>query len=121
MTNIPGFMLKALYVKGSLSADENGFEFKMKNELGPVRIIGVNPLQLDRRPIPLEKCSFVHEDLIAGFKDVSVENSVLMRKGESLTLRIEDLALKRGRHTLSINVIVKDMGAVKFSVSDQVK
>ena len=92
MPKIPGFMLKAVYVKGSLRADENGCEFKMKNELGPVRIIGVNPLQLDRLPIPLEKCSFVHEDLIAGFKDVSVENSVIMRKGESMTLRIEDSA-----------------------------
>ena len=121
MPKIPEFMLKALYEKGSLRCDEDGFEFKMKNELGPVRIIGVNPLLLDRRPVPLEKCSFVHGDLVAGFEDVSAENSVLMRKGESLTLKIEDLPLKRGRHTIAINVIVKDMGAVKFSVTDQVK
>ena len=37
-----------------------------------------------------------------------------------LTLKIEDLPLKRGRHTISIHVILKDMGAVKFSVTDQV-
>ncbi len=97
MPKIPEFLLKALYVKGSLKGDENGFEFKIKNALGPVRIIGVNPLQLERRPVPLNKCSFVHEDLTAKFTDVTEENSVLMRKGESLSLKIEDLPLKRGR------------------------
>lgn len=121
MPKIPEFLLKALYVKGSLRSVDNGFEFRMKNELGPVRIIGVNPLQLDRRPVPLEKCSFMHEEMAAKFIDVTAENSVLMRKGESLTLKIEDLPMKHGRRTLSINVIVKDMGAVRFSVSDQVK
>ena len=121
MAKIPEFMLKALYVKGSLRRTENGFEFQMKNDLGPARIIGANPLQLDRRPIPLENCFFIHGDQEAGFGDVTAENSVLMRKGEAVTVRVTGHPLSPGRRTLAINVVVKDMGTVSFSVTDQVR
>jgi hypothetical protein len=121
MPKIPEFLLKALYVKGSLQLQENGFEFQMKNDLGPARIIGANPLQLDRRPVPLESCSFIHGDQEAGFGDVTAEESVLMRKGEAVTVRVTDQPLRPGRHTLAINVVVKDMGTVSFSVTDQVR
>ena len=121
MPKIPEILLKALYVKGSLQRQGNGFEFQMKNDLGPARIIGANPLQLDRRPIPLEKCSFVHGDQEAAFGEVTADNSVLMRKGEAITVRVTDHPLTPGRRTLAINVVVKDMGNVSFSVMDQVR
>lgn len=121
MPRIPEFLLKALYVKGSLQRQDDGFEFQMKNDLGPARIIGANPLQLDRRPIPLENSSFVHGDQEMGFADVTAEQSVLMRKGEAITVRVTDHTLRPGRHTLSISVVVKDMGNVNFNVTDQVR
>ncbi len=121
MAKIPEFLLKALYVKGSLQKQGNGFEFQMKNDLGPARIIGANPLQLDRRPIPLDKCSFVHGDQEAGFGEVTAEQSVLMRKGEAVTIRVTDQPLRPGRRTIGVNFIVKDMGNVSFSVTDQAR
>lgn len=120
MPNIPEFLLKALYVKGSLEATANGFRFDIRNELGPVRIIGANPLKVDQKPVPLDKCFFAHGETKASFPEVSAEQSVLMRKGESLTVQVEDYPLRRGRHTVAISVNVKDMGAVRFSISDQV-
>ena len=119
MPKLPEFLLRALYVTGSLRSENDGFVFQMKNELGPARIIGARPLQLDRKPIPLEQCSFVHGDQEAAFTEVTNEHSVLMRKGEAVTVRVTGRPLKRGRHTLGINVIVKDMGTVSFSVNDQ--
>ena len=121
MPKVPEFLLKALYEKGSLQIVGSGFTFNIKNELGPVRIIGASPLQMDRKPVPMEKSSFVHGETIANFSDVTAEKSVLMRKGESLKVKVEEFPLKPGRHTITISVIVKDMGAMKFSVSDQAK
>lgn len=121
MAKIPEFLLKALYVKGSLHANESGFEFQMKNEIGPVRIVGARPLQLNRRPIPMNQCRFIHGDQEAGFEEVTAEHSVLMRKGEALRVKVTGFHLKRGRHTLGISVVVKDMGKVTFSINDQVK
>ena len=121
MAKIPEFLLKALYVKGSLRNDTEGFEFQLKNDLGPARIIGARPLQLDRKPIPLDSCRFVHGDLAASFADVTTENSILMRKGEAVTVRVAGQQLRPGRRTLGINVIVKDMGNINFTVNDQVR
>jgi hypothetical protein len=93
----------------------------MKNDLGPARIIGVQPLLLDRKPVPVENCSFLHGEHEAFFTDVNLDQSVLMRKGEALTVSVRDSIIKRGRHNLGINVIVKDMGSFRFTVSDQAK
>lgn len=120
MPKVPEFLLRALYVKGSLTNNDGGFEFQMKNDLGPARIIGARLLQLDRKPVPLEKCLFIHGGNRASFADVSPQNSVLMRKGEAITVQVSDVSLQRGRHTLGIHVEVKDMGTVSFTVNDQV-
>lgn len=121
MAKIPEFLLKALYVKGSLRQDGDGFEFQMKNDLGPARIIGARPLLLDRKPIPLESCRFVHSEQEASFTGVTAEQSVLMRKGEAVTVKVAGHSLRPGRHTLGINVVVKDMGPISFSVNDEAK
>ncbi|UCG23620.1 MAG: hypothetical protein JSW55_15965 [Chloroflexota bacterium] len=121
MAKIPEFLLKALYVKSSLRNENDGFVFQMKNDLGPARIIGARPLQLDRKPIPLDSCSFIHGEEEAGFADVDPENSVLMRKGEAVTVRVHGQKLRPGRRALGVNVVVKDIGNVSFTITDQVR
>ena len=120
MVKIPEFLLRTLYVKGSLQNIDGGFEFQMKNELGPVRIIGARPLTIDRKPVPIVASRFVHADREAGFEEVTADSSVLIRKGESLRVRVEGTMLRQGRRTLGIDVIVKDVGQVRFSVGDKV-
>jgi hypothetical protein len=115
MAKIPDFLLRALYVKGSLRNNNDGFEFQMRNELGPVRIIGARPLLIDRRPIPLEQCQFFHGEYRARFADVTPETSVLMRKGEAISVHVSGTTLR----TVGIDVSVKDLGQVRFSVSDK--
>lgn len=121
MAKIPEFLLKSLYVKGSLHSTDDGFEFKMQNQLGPARIIRAHPLQIDRKPVPLTTCFFIHEGHEAGFEDVNVDKSILMRQGQALTVRIQQFNLKPGRHTIGIHVEVKDIGPLRFTVSDQLR
>ena len=120
MAKIPEFLLRALYLKGSLKNNDSGFEFQMKNDLGPVRIVGAMPLIVDRKPVSLDACHFVHGEQQAGFSEVSEADSVLMRKGEAITVLVEGTTLASGRRTVGINVEVKDMGQVRFSFSDKV-
>jgi len=121
VAKIPEFLLRSLYVKGSLQNGADGFKFQLKNELGPARIIGARPLQLDRRPVALDTCHFEHGHDRAAFTDVDAENSVLMRKGEAVTVHVLGQTLSPGRRTLGINFVVKDMGNVSFTVTDQVR
>jgi hypothetical protein len=118
MAKIPEFMLKALYVRHSLRRTGDGFEFQLKNELGPARIVGTLPLKLDRKPLPLADCSFVYGGEEVAFETVTADNSVLMRKGEAVTVRVRGLALRPGRHTLDIGVTVKDLGELTFTIGD---
>jgi len=120
MAHIPEFLLRALYVKGSLQNNDDGFEFKMKNELGPVRIVGTNPLTVDRRPVPMDVCRFKRDENSAKFTDVTAEESVLMLKGEAISVQVMGMTLASGRRTIGIDVSVKDMGQIRFSVTDKV-
>jgi hypothetical protein len=118
MAKIPEFMLKALYVRGSLRRTGDGLEFQIKNELGPARIVGALPLKVDRKPVPMADCSFLYGDEELPAEALTPENSLLMRKGEAVTIRVQGMALRPGRHTLEIGVVVKDLGELRFSVSD---
>jgi hypothetical protein len=44
-----------------------------------------------------------------------------MRKGKALTVHVQGQTLQTGRRTLGINVVVKDLGDVRFTVTDQVR
>jgi hypothetical protein len=121
MAKIPEFMLKALYVRGSLTRSGDGFEFQLKNDLGPARIIGALPLTVDRKPVLIAACSFYHGGQEIAFETVTAENSVLMRKGEAVTVRVRGMALRPGRHTLDIGVEVKDLGEVRFRIGDGIR
>ena len=121
MAKLPAFMLKALYVRGSLRNSDDGFEFQLKNELGPARIIGALPLQMDRKPVPLADCRFLYGGKEAGFETVTAGNSVLMHKGEALTVKVRGMTLRPGRHNLDIGVVVKDVGELRFTVGDAVR
>jgi hypothetical protein len=120
MAKIPNFLLRALYVKGSLKNNEDGFEFQMKNDFGPVQIIDAHPLTLDSRPVPLESCRFLIGEYSAGFTDVTPDESVLMNKGEAISVQVAGVTLKPGRRNLGIDVLVKDLGQIRFTVSDKV-
>jgi hypothetical protein len=108
-------------VKASLQNIDDGFSLQIKNDLGPARIIGARPLQLDRKPIPLATCTFEHGGRSARFVDVDGQNSILMLKGEAVTVRVEGHELRPGWRTLAIHVIVKDMGSLSITVSDQAR
>lgn len=121
MAKVPSFMLKALYQRNSLRITDDGFTFQIKNGIGPVRLIGLLPLRVDRRPVALAHCSLIHSGQELPAEAVSVENSVLVRRGESVMVRVRETALRPGRHNLDIGIAAKDLGELRFSVSDRAR
>jgi hypothetical protein len=121
MAKVPSFMLKALYQRDSLRISGDGFEFQIKNEMGPVRLTGLLPLKVDRKPVSLAQCSLVLGERELPAESVSAQNSVLVRKGESVTVRVRDTALRPGRHSLDIGMVAKDLGELRFTVSDRAR
>src|SRR5438309_10474631 len=61
MIQVPGFLLRRLYVRGSLWNADSGFEFELKNGLGSGYADRMLPLTLDGRELPLHHTSFRQE------------------------------------------------------------
>ena len=61
MVSVPGFLLRRLYVKGSLKNATGGFEFQLKNGLGSGYAHKMSPLKLDGVEVPAESTYFYYD------------------------------------------------------------
>ena len=92
MVSIPGFILRRLYVKGSLRNTDNGFEFQILNKLGSGQARRLLPLTVDGDDLPLEDCAFHLEGEEISFLEVSKE------KPFAMALNKATLISRPGRH-----------------------
>jgi len=65
VVSVPAFLLRRLYVKGSLHNRADGWGFRLKNGLGSGYAKGMLPLSLDKAEVPMEKSFFATEDVMA--------------------------------------------------------
>lgn len=119
MVSVPSFILKRLYVKGSLTRTPDGFEFQVRNQLGSGFANEMLPVTLDGQPLPLEVCYFRTE---AGqeqsFGDVSAERPFTLEMGRSLTVGVHGHTLDAGTHKVGMGFVAQGIGPLRFEVSD---
>lgn len=119
---VPSFLLKRLYVKGSFKNLPNGFEFTLRNTLAPGTLIGLGPLQIDGRDIPLEKLSITAGNAVpVRASDVSTVAPRAFPLNIAVTLRVEDQPLAPGNHRMSVAVNTKEAGVLKIDAEDAVE
>jgi len=121
MPAIPPFILKKLYVKGSLRAEEDGFALDLKNSIAPGTILGFKGLELDGQAVGLERVTVVSqggEERPAA--SISTEAPLSFPLGAVFTLRVAGVGLEPGSHRLAIRVTVQDVGLLDIPVADQV-
>lgn len=121
MAKIPGFMLKRLYVKGSLRNTEEGFEFDIKNDIMTGSLVRALPIKLNGKELPIEDCSFIVGDKEVESADVSPENPVLMEKGEAVTVKVGGRRLGKGKHTIQITSVADGIGQIQFDFKDTIR
>lgn len=121
MPAIPPTILKRLYVKGSLKAEQEGFSLTLKNTIAPGTILEFRGLDLDGEGIPLEQTSVILEngDERAA-TSITPEQPLSFSLGATFTLRVTGTSLSPGSHTLKIRVVVQDVGPLEIPVSDRV-
>ena len=71
MVQVPPFLLRRLYVKGSLHNTADGFQFQLKNTLGAGYAQELLPLTIDGKELPKEDCYFSLGEEPAPFSSVS--------------------------------------------------
>ena len=117
---VPSFLLRRLYVKGSLRNEAAGVAFDLSNTLGSGYADQVLPLRIDGEDIPPAACAFVIDGVPLRFDDVSADRPMTLAMNGALTVRVEGRTLTAGEHSVEMAFIVTGMGEMRFDVKDTV-
>ncbi|MCH7554212.1 MAG: hypothetical protein IIC82_09485 [Chloroflexi bacterium] len=118
MIKVPGFLLRRLYVKGSLRNTSDGFEFRLKNSLGSGYAHGLLPVKVNGEAIPMEQATFAVEGQVLLFTEVSKEKPASLTMNREATISIKGRTLEEGPHKLSMGFIVGGLGELRFDLTD---
>ncbi len=117
---VPGFLLRRLYVKGSLRNVDGGFEFRIKNNLGSGYAEGLLPLLVDGREVPLTSASFSFDGETVPFAAVSAERPFTLAMERETTITVAGEPLAPGKHRIEMGFMVTGLGQMKFDINDEV-
>ena len=120
MVSVPGFLLRRLYVKGSLKNAAGGFEFELKNGLGAGYSTRMWPLKLDGAEIPAEKSFFTIGGKETSFSDVSQDNTFTLEMNKTIVIWTDGVTLDQGVHTVEMAFDVPGLGTMRFDFTDEV-
>ena len=118
MISVPPFLLKRLYVKGSLRNNEHGFQFELENKLGSGYGNELKPLTLNGQEIPLEDSSFLHDLHETSFSEVSKDRPFTLPMNKKLTIKVKGVTLTEGIHKIGVSFVAEGLGKLGFEVSD---
>ena len=120
MVSVPGFLLRRLYVKGSLKNAAVGFEFQLMNSLGAGYSTKVWPLKVDGEEVPEGQSYFIVDDKETPFSAVSPDNTFALEVNKAITIWIDAAPLEPGVHQIEMGFDVPGLGRLSFDFSDEI-
>jgi len=117
---VPAFLLRRLYVKGSLRNSNGGFAFDLKNSLGSGYAEQVLPLTLDGESLSAEASVFIVDGVATPFREVSSDRPMTLAMNRTVTIGVDGHTLSAGKHKIGIGFVVTGMGKMQFDVTDAV-
>lgn len=122
MVSVPSFLLRRLYVKGSLKNAADGFEFELRNGLGSGYALRVHPLTVDGAEIAASASRFVMEDgATIRFDEVSEANTLTLALNKSIRVRVSGARLERGARKIGMGFDVPGLGTMRFDFTDAIE
>ena len=120
MVSVPGFLLRRLYVKGSLKNADGGFEFELNNSLGSDYAHRMEPLLLDDIALPLESTYFTLDGREVAFSEVSKDTPFTLATHKTITIWVDRVALDPGPHKIEMGFDVPGLDTMRFDFTDVV-
>lgn len=115
---VPGFLLRRLYVRGSLRRTDDGFHLELKNTLGSGYARRLLPLKLNGTELPLDSCFFEVDGVRHAFADVTPESPFSLALNRTSVLGGQGVSLPEGVVEVTIGFEVQGLGELSFSVKD---
>jgi hydroxymethylglutaryl-CoA reductase (NADPH) len=119
MLSVPSFLLRKLYVKGSLQNTPQGVSFRLRNSLGSGYAEAMAPLTLDGLEMPLEDTYFFVDSEPRSFDTVSRENPFSLLLNQDTVITIENTSLSPEPHKVGMGFKVPGLGMLRFDFVDQ--
>jgi hydroxymethylglutaryl-CoA reductase (NADPH) len=117
---VPAFLLRRLYVKGSLRNENGGFAFDLKNSLGSGYAEQVLPVAIDGVEVPVSASRFIVEGEVRPFAAISAEQPMTLAMNRIVTIAVDGAPLAPGKHKIDIGFVVTGMGELRFDVTDAI-
>jgi hypothetical protein len=117
---IPSFLLRKLYMKGSLANVDDGFVFKIKNSLAPGTATNMDPIKVDDVEYPLDALTIkVGEEEYKG-ASIAGGEAFPIKVGVEIELHVKGDPLSEGEHKIDISIETKEAGKLAFDVKDAI-
>ena len=121
MPGVPAFILRRLYVRGSLQNTPTGWSFTLKNSLGSGYAHGLVALRVDEsEEVPMDQTSFENDGVTISFDQVSKENTFGLQMNRSIVISVVGEQLTRGSHRIDFACIIPGLGQIGFDFTDEV-
>ena len=118
MVSVPSFLLRKLYVKGSLENTALGISFRLRNSLGSGYAEEMLPITLDGREMPLEQCFFSVGGDPRSFDQVSTDEPFCLLLNQDTVVTVENVTLSQEPHTVGMGFRVPGLGMLRFDFVD---
>lgn len=119
MVVVPDFLIKRIYQKGSLKKQDDGTCITLKNVLGPGLISGFNYVKINDTLFEPKDVKFITNGKEYTGTEVSEENPVVFRLGQSGTLILSGQdCLAAGINHIEIEAVNPEAGIVRLKVED---
>ncbi len=120
MVSVPSFILKKLYVKGSLKNTVNGFTFELKNTLAEATVVSPVKLILDGKEIDAKNITLNTGKEDFPSMDISQSKPLKFIVGTSILIKVTGNPLTPGQHKIDIKTMSKEFGELSFQIQDNV-
>jgi len=122
MPAIPNFVLKRLYVKGSLVNTTDGCELQLRNFVGSGTLTGLLSVDVDGKSYSTDVLSVMLADGgIRSADSITAEAPLVLASGVAVTVRLGGAHLAPGSHALKVRINTGEMGQLVISLSDAVR
>ena len=119
MLSVPSFLLRKLYVKGSLRCTSQSVSFQLRNSLGSGYAEAMSPLTLDGMAMPMEDTYFYVDNEARSFDTVSKDNPFGLLLNQDTVITVENTSLSPEPHTVGMGFKVPGLGMLRFDFIDQ--
>lgn len=118
---VPGFLLRQVYVAGSLHNEPDGFSLQAQNPFGDGTLVRIGRIRVDGQDIPPAEVTARREGDPADYRaiDVGPATPVRFRRGDVVTFHVAGWRLDPGEHELELEVDEVNLGRLSLTIRDR--